>query len=294
MSFTLDFKVEIQDATGATALFTDTSLSYGGSNAAYTDVKHIRLLIGEYTKLNALTLITNPTNFTEFEQYVKTAGAAQTYDNKSLVPGSIFIPQTAPITVISGDTFEDMGYYNPYETWLPTANYTPLSLDAITAFGQTVAPIMDSLYAIQYEIYTNEISSFPAAAVVDNQYIVYGGIVAYNGNQYRTGEIFIGADTHNITSVSGSPKVAILYAAAFKNYFLIFSIEQRFYNLVTKATQKDCVCKGCSMLQTLNLIKLTIDGLKYGEFSQQISYTAGYDTVLSLQNQLTELEACNC
>jgi len=124
-----------RDTTGNTATY-----AYGqNGNITQGDIEAVRLVIGNYSRLNSLTDLNAGDTFVQFTQYMKTVGSSSTINGKSFVVGDIFVPQVANLVVPSGDTWQTTGYYVPQilATWLPTTTEIPLNLN-VTELGGAV------------------------------------------------------------------------------------------------------------------------------------------------------------
>jgi hypothetical protein len=221
------------DTTGAYAV--NNEGGYGSPNLSYAQVGGVRLLIGNYLAMQAESIIAEDAEFIQYTQYIKTAGADQVYDNKTIGIGDYFIPQIADITVIAGDEFQITGFYNPLispSRWLPTAAGTPLYLDGNDLGYNTTGVIPDLILTIQYEVYgILATTTFTTTSGV--QYLVVDGIVSYLGNEYRQGEVFMATDASSVTLVSGTFGVSPYNSGSLDNFQTIYNIEQSLTELNT-------------------------------------------------------------
>lgn len=303
MSLQVRDKLVNESSDGQTGSFTDITNAvsaanpngYGSPNLAYSDIKAVRIRIASYTRIAAEETIGVGATLEQYTEYLKISGSAQTYDNKSIGVGNYIVPQVTGLTVASGDEFQVTGNYNPY---ISPASYLPLSTTPVLLLSSTDMglgadePIPNDIYPVQYEVYYNE-QATPVAAVDEVSYIVTSGIVAYLGNQYRVGEVFIASGTTNITTVSGTGKVARLGSSSSQDFVLLWPLERDMAALAISAKTQYCDCYD-SVMNELLKIKILTDGVKFSANNGLISYSKSNDIIQYCEEKIVQLQNSLC
>lgn len=271
--------VSFWDRTGTTA-----SNSYGqGGNITYADVDAVRIKIADQTTLADITTIEQTESFVQFTEYIKTAGSSSTVDGKTMVIGSIFVPQLTTFTVPSGDTWETTGYYVPQiiSSWLPTATEVALNLD-INELGQSGSLVEDNIYAFDYSVFIGVFSG-TQAAVDGNTYLVMTSTATYGGNTYRFGETFVATSTANIVAAGN---VGIMEATSTQYAVLAFALEL--------AINASVAAKGSSFNQNyydqVYGVKSQLNATQNASASLNVSFPEAYDILLMLTDKMVYLD----
>lgn len=291
-----------QSSDGKTSSYTDITNSvstanpngYGLPNLTYSDIKAVRIRIASYTRIAAAETIGAGATLEPYTEYIKSMGSAQTYDNKTLTVGSYIIPQVSGLTVATDDEFEVTGNYNPYISparFLPAAT-APVLLLSSDDMGLSNEPIPNDIYPLQYEVYYNE-QNTPIAAVDQVSYIVTSGIVAYLGNQYRTGEVFVASGTTNITTVSGTGKIAQMGSSSSQDFVLLWPLERDISELAIAAKTQYCNCYD-SVMNELLKIRILTDGIKFSANNGLISYSKSNDIIKYCEEKIVQLQNNLC
>ncbi len=268
-----------KDITGNTS-----PTAYGkNGNINYGSVTAVRIKTALYSNLVNTTTINSGT-FTQYTEYRLVSPSSAVVDGKTLGVGSLFIPQTAAISVPSGSSWETTGYYcyPVLSTWLPTATEVALSL-ANTEIGlDSGSVIPDELLQAVYEIYYD--TQFGTTAAVNGQqYMVLSGTAVYGGNTYKAGEIFTGANTNNITTTGTFAK---MYATSFGYHIMAYGYYTRLYQLIISYQgiyQNE-------IQDELYQIKSILDTLTFVSSTGNVSYTKFNDLMQLVGEKLTYLE----
>lgn len=289
----LNYDLSQDLSNGQTAFFKDITVDYGvGGNISYSGVKAVRLLFFTFENRQNPTSLANPDSLVQYQQYIKTSVTTSVYDLKTLGLADFFIPFISGLTVLTGDTFNTTGIFSQYispATYLPTNAHNILNLTpAYWGLTDTVFP--DTIYGLQYEIYQDTSPSVLSNVTSGKQYVVVGttGTCGYNGNTYRIGEVFIASSNGGVT-FTGDANLKILTTSINKYYTFLFNIEWRLNLLVLN---KQCSCDKFFSDKICH-IQLEIDALKGANYANWTSAVKALQTIVWLQDMLTQLEADN-
>jgi hypothetical protein len=291
-------KTELTLEDNSTCAFKDTtgqllSTAYAKSgNIGYSDVKCIRLKIGNYT---TVTYPAPPTasGFVQYTEYRKIGGTPEVINNKLFVAGDYFVPQFTGLTTSQTTYWETTGYYvYPFlNTWLPNATEVPLDI-TIAELGQSGTDIEDNEYIDEYEIYYVEINT-NAPAVVGVQYIVIGTpsnanyYVTYNGHRYYAGEVFMGEDTNTITPHLAS--FAKLYASTTAYATMVYSIEMGLNDLIEQQMGKGNQDLVNYTYGEIIKISTKLQSLMYSSKTNNVSLLYCWETIQYLLARINQL-----
>jgi len=269
---------------------TNTQNGYGTPNLARNQVTIVRLEIGNYNNILAQQVKQSGETLSQYHKYIKTKGAAQIYDGKTIASGDVFIPPISGLTIISGDEFTDTGYYVPYispSVFLPTNNTTQLFLDTEELGVPTYDTVPDGIWDVSYEIY-GQPTSTPFTTVEGVQYIVYGsGTATFNGNTYRVGEVFVGDGTNTVTATAS---VAEVQSVSEKVFVTTFDLRSQLYGLQIKALGvNNCGCD--TQVEFLKIYSL-LDMIDYEVFTNAVSFEACDNLLTEAATRLTTLNNC--
>ena len=270
-------EVAFRDTTGTTS-----STAYGqNGNIAYSSVTSTRIKFASYTTLYNKQTLTSGT-FTQYKEYINT-GTTQVIDSKTFVAGDVFVPQVANIAVTG--TWQETGYYVYPFGFLPSSYQLPQSVTG-TDMGLSSTTINDNIWICQYEVYYPQ-QTPTVAAVSGSTYIVSGsGTVAYKGNVYRSGEVFIASDTTNITVASGTPKVNVLYADTSQYFVTSWFITQSLYEIVLATFGKPAKING-DLPNSIVLLRTELEAVNNACYTNNVSLTQAYDIIQYLSDQTT-------
>ena len=207
--------VEIYDTTGSYA--TNNEGGFGGSNIDYANA-YARYRIKAYTN----TTLTVSDTLKARKEYIKTVGTEKTYEGIKINVGDVYIP-TADISILSGDTFTETGFYIPL---IVSSRYQPNPTIPIYLNSQELgfspnSEIGDNIFEIEYQVF-GEIISNPSA-VNRTTYLVQSNGTTYNGSTYKIGDVFTSSNTASIVG-SVSPLNA--------SYFNVFQTSYIAKNLL--------------------------------------------------------------
>ena len=281
MALDVNYTYSIYNSDGDKMVFVDTTPpysanevgGYGSPNLTRAQVSMVRIQFGNYPSIIGEAQKTAGETLVQYRKYVKISGTAQTYDNKVINAGDVYIPFLTSTSVVSGDVFQDLGYYVPYvptSAYLPTTNSTPYIL-SITQVGleSTNETITDLVWDLQYEVY-GVATGTPFTSVQGQQYIVVsGGTAVQSGNTYRVGEVFIG-DATSVTFTGGAT-VAALSSTTEKTFVTDFNLRLAIYNLQSERLTNPCACKEDSDIQIAKLYNL-LDFLSYQQYTNAVSF----------------------
>ncbi len=284
----LNFDLQIDNFDGQTLFFKDTTTNYGvGSNINYSDIKAVRFLASTYDGLQNPSSLKAGDTLNQYQQYIKTSVATSTYDGKSITLGDYFIPFVSGLTVLVGDTFDTTGV----TTFFPP-NYLPTNAQNILNIFTSWYGISDSVfdntvYGLQYEIYIDTNPDPISAVTANKQYIVTGtvGVVTYNGNTYRIGEVFIASDSGAIT-FGGDTNVKVLIASVNKYFTFIWPLKTRLFQLIVN---KDCACD-MYFNKTYDQIMLDIYGLDNANYANWTSAAHALTIINRVNDKINLLE----
>jgi hypothetical protein len=271
----IEFTLSIDQETGKSILFKDTT-----PNADYALIKGVRFQFGNY--LAQQEPITSSSVLEQFRKYLKVEGTPQVYGTISVSVGDIFIPLN-DTNVIFGDAFEDMGYYVPPTSFLPTATNTLVlnsedwGLDEDIIFPNTT-------YQCQYETYIDTTPSTLTNVTIDTQYMVVGnGTAIYNGNTYQQYQVFTAVD-NGVVSFTGSANLKKLDNSRQKFYVFVWELTNRFYLQAINNID----CNGNQFL--LNELNVELRSLEWLNLTQRVNIKYAQTTINYISNKLTQLE----
>lgn len=269
--------VEILDTTGLYSA--NNSGGYNSPNLPISDSFGV-LRVGNYLSLQSLNSISSGA-LTQYKEYIKTAGTIKTYNNKLIGVGSIFTPFIAGITVQSGDTFEETGYYYaPIGTWRPSVT-TPIYLTSENLGLGINDTIIDTILPIEYKVF-GAILADPTT-VVGTEYLVQTNSSEYEGNIYRAGETFIAYSAYG-ASGDFSP-----YEGGYYNIFQTsFNITQQLKDLIV--SNIDNPKPQNEQYQTI-IARLysRIQAMTWNNGLGNVSQTNAYDNIQDIANTCTAL-----
>ena len=289
----VNFSFAIYSPDGSTVNIPDTTPAYsanstggyGSPNPTKAQIVATRFKIGNYNSIVSQTTYTSGQTLTQYEQYLKTAGADHVYDGKVISVGDYFIPPIAGITVASGDIFQETGYYCAKTSYLPTDSQNILTIPqlGISAQNQTVP---DLVWDIQYEVYYPA-HTLPFATTSGSQYMVTGtGTATQSGDVYRVGEVFIGDGT----SVTGTATLSELASTTERVFVSSYNLQgdtnQAQLNLVSGSA---CTCDG-----QLEIAKIynVLESFNYQEFTNNVSMEKANDLLVYCYSLLSNLKKC--
>jgi hypothetical protein len=259
--------IDFFDATGV--YYLANAGGYGSPNIDYSDIGKVRLLVAFYpNQIKKQTL--NGGLFDKDKEYVKVDGEPSTVDNKTYTVSNVFTPMISGVSVPVGDVWEWTGrVVINSDTYVPNNLNNPLYI-SVSDLQQDSDTIQDGIYTIEYEVYENQ-NALPFSAVAGVTYIVGGsGLVSYNSNTYRVGEVFTASNANSITAVSGSPSVFKLYTAKTKDFVLIPNLEDSINRIVIKASNTNLDADVQSEIFSANIVMLAC---KYAAFTEAINYS---------------------
>jgi hypothetical protein len=303
MALDVNYTYSIYNSEGNKMVFVDITPpysanetgGYGSPNITRAQVSMVRIqfgnypsIIGQATKIAGETLV-------QYRKYLKTSGSAQTYDNKVIESGDIYIPFLTSTTVIAGDVFQDLGYYVPLvpvASFLPTTNTTPyiLSIPQV-GLAATNETITDLVWSLQYEVYGISTGT-TFTSVQGQQYIVVsGGTAIQSGNIYRVGEVFVG----NATSVTftSAGRVAPLMSVTEKTFITDYNLRLAIYNLQSERLANPCACQSDSDIQIARLYNL-LDFLSYQQYTNAVSFEQATDLLAFGIVQVSQIQNLPC
>jgi hypothetical protein len=303
MALDVNYSYSIYNSDGDKMVFLDTTPpysanetgGYGSPNLTRAQVSMVRIQFGNYPSIVGEAQKIAGETLTQYRKYLKTSGSAQTYDNKVIESGDVYIPFLTSTTVIAGDVFQDLGYYVPYvptSSFLPTTNSTPYIL-SITQVGleATNETITDLVWDLQYEVY-GIATGTTFTSVQGMQYIVVsGGTAIQSGNIYRVGEVFVG----NATSVTftGGATVAALRSTTEKTFVTDYNLRLAVYNLQSERLANPCACKDDSDIQIAKLYNL-LDFLSYQQYTNAVSFEQATDLLEFGMIQVSQIKNLPC
>jgi hypothetical protein len=269
--------VEILDTTGLYSA--NNSGGYNSPNLPISDSFGV-LRVGNYLSLQSLNSISSGA-LTQYKEYIKTAGTIKTYDNKLIGVGSIFTPFIAGITVQSGDTFEETGYYyTPIGTWRPSVT-TPIYLTSENLGLGINNTIIDTILPIEYKVFGASVGD--PLTVVGMEYLVQSDGATYENDTYRAGETFT---AYSVASASGdfSP-----YEGGYYNVFQTsFNITQQLKDLIVSNINNPKPQN--EQYQTI-IARLysRIQAMTWNNGLGNVSQTNTYDNIQDIANTCTAL-----
>lgn len=282
----LDPKVDLEvSVSGETLYFRDitgttSSTAYSQSgNIAYSDITSVRIKNASYETLTDIqTLISG--EFTQYVEYIN-VGIDVTIDNKTFTAGEYFVPQVSGIAV-SG-TWQTTGFYVYPFSWTPSIDETPLEISTAQLNESASTKVEDNVRLLEYEVYYPQ--STPTVAAVDgNTYLVTGtGTIIYNGNTYRSREVFTANDTSNITR-TGSAVVNVLYASVSQYYTTLYNVYQGLYaSVVTQFGKK------WTDINQLVMIRTQLEALNNMSATNNVSITKSKEMLDFLTDEVAQL-----
>jgi hypothetical protein len=303
MALDVNYTYSIYNSEGNRVVFVDTTPpysanetgGYGSPNITRAQVSMVRIQFGNFPAITAQAVKIAGETLVQYRKYLKTSGFAQTYDNKIIESGDIYIPFLTNTTVIAGDVFQDLGYYVPYvpvASFLPTTNTTPYILTipqvGLEATNETVT---DLVWALQYEVYGISTGT-TFTSVQGQQYIVVsGGTAIQSGNIYRVGEVFVG----NATSVTftSAARVAPLMSTTEKTFITDYNLRLAIYNLQSERLANPCACQSDSDIQVARLYNL-LDFLSYQQYTNAVSFQQATDLLEYGFVQVSQIQNLPC
>jgi len=303
MTLDANYTYSIYNSEGNKMVFVDTTPphsanetgGYGSPNITRAQVSMVRIQFGNYPDIKAETTKKAGETLVQYRKYLKTSGSAQTYDNKVISAGDIYIPFLTNTAVVSGDVFQDLGYYVPYvptSAYLPTTNSTPYILSlpqvGLSASNETVT---DLVWSLQYEVY-GVATGATFTSVQGQQYIVVsGGTAIQSGNTYRVGEVFVG-DASSVTFTSAAT-VAPLASTTEKTFVTDFNLRLAIYNLQSERLANPCACQEDSDIQIAKLYNL-LDFLSYQQYTNAVSFEQATDLLEFGMVQVSQIKNLPC
>lgn len=291
MALNLKYNIVQDMGDGKSIYFTDVTPNYGiGGNINYGNVLAVRLYFGVYANEIAPTSLTANAELDQWREYKMTSLAGGVYDNKSIQMGQRYIPFVSGLTVLSNDTFDTTGRYSEYispATYLPTSaiNVLTRTTSDLGITQQNVFP--DGVYYLTYEIYTVTSPNPIVNLVANTQYMVYGaGTCIYDGNTYRTGEVFIAANT-NAVSFTGGAALVVLNSIVFQYFSLTFNIETGLATLILEMT-KSCKRNDPLWFQVM-VMKSKLDSVKVADIMNKTDAELAQQIILGLQVELDSI-----
>lgn len=291
MSLTLSYDIQVSMQDGESCQFIDNTADYGiNGNPSYASILAVRLYFGIYANEIAPTSLVATAPMTEYLEYQKTSFLNSTYDNKVIQSGQSYIPYVTSLTVLSGDTFVTTGRWAQYTspaTYLPTANQLPLTL-LTSDLGITDTDVFpDGVYYLTYEVYTASGINTGGNVVANTQYMVKGvGTVVYDGNTYRTGEVFIAADTNAVTYTSAAVLV-VLNSLVFRYFTFTFSIDTQLTTLILQLTQS-CNCEEDLWYQIM-VMRSKIDAIKSADIQNKTNAQLAQQMIMDIQVEIATI-----
>jgi hypothetical protein len=303
MALDVNYTYSIYNSEGNKMVFVDTTPPYsanetGGYNSpniTRAQVSMVRIQYGNFPDITAQTTKIAGETLVQYRKYLKTTGAAQTYDNKVVESGDVYIPFLTNTTVIAGDVFQDLGYYVPLvpvASFLPTTNTTPyiLSIPQI-GLAATNETVTDLVWNLLYEVYGVSTGT-TFTSVQGQQYIVVsGGTAIQSGNIYRVGEVFVG----NATSVTftSAARVAPLMSITEKTFITDYNLRLAVYNLQSERLANPCACQSDSDIQIARLYNL-LDFLSYQQYTNAVSFQQATDLLQFGLVQVSQIQNLPC
>jgi hypothetical protein len=303
MALDVNYTYSIYNSEGNKMVFVDTTPpysanetgGYGSPNITRAQVSMVRIQFGNFPAITAQAVKIAGETLVQYRKYLKTSGSAQTYDNKVIESGDIYIPFLTSTTVIAGDVFQDLGYYVPFvdpSSFLPTTNTTPYIL-SIPQVGleATNETITDLVWSLQYEVYGVS-TNIPFTTVQGQQYIVSGdGLVTQSGSTYSYGEVFIGNGTALIfeDGAGTSPLMSVTEKTFITDYNLRLAI----YNLQSERLANPCACQSDSDIQVARLYNL-LDFLSYQQYTNAVSFQQATDLLEFGMVQVSQIKNLPC
>ena len=303
MALDVNYTYSIYNSEGNKMVFVDTTPpysanetgGYGSPNITRAQVSMVRIQFGNYPAITAQATKKAGETLLQYHKYLKTSGFSQTYDGKVIESGDVYIPFLTTTTVISGDVFQDLGYYVPYvpvASFLPTTNSTPYILSipevGLEATNETVT---DLVWALQYEVYGISTGT-TFTSVQGQQYIVVsGGTAIQSGSTYRVGEVFVG----NATSVTftSAARVAPLMSTTEKTFITDYNLRLAIYNLQSERLANPCACQSDSDIQIAKLYNL-LDFLNYQQYTNAVSFEQATDLLEFGMVQVSQVKNLPC
>jgi len=283
----LSFNIAQNLADGTTFDFVDTTNNYGvGGNPAYSDILATRLYFGVYSAQIDPKILNYNASMDEYREYQKTSTTVSSYDSKSILVNELFIPYVSGLTVLYNDQFVTTGRYCKPHSFLPTINKIPLTLTT-TDLGITPSVFPDGVYYLSYEVYVTSGISTGGNVAANTQYMVSGsGTVTYNGNVYRTGEVFIAADNNAVTYTSSAVLVT-LSAITFKYFTLSYNIESQLSVMILTLVQ-DCTCNDEIWYQISNM-RNDLDAVKMADTMNKTDAELSNQIINNIQTTITTI-----
>ena len=303
MALDVNYTYSIYNSDGDKMVFVDTTPpysanetgGYGSPNITRAQVSMVRIQFGNFPDITAQATKKAGETLVQYRKYLKTSGSAQTYDNKVIESGDVYIPFLTSTTVIAGDVFQDLGYYVPYvpvASFLPTTNTTPyiLSIPQV-GLAATNETITDLVWSLQYEVY-GVATGTTFTSVQGQQYIVVsGGTAIQSGNIYRVGEVFVG----NATAVTftSAATVAPLRSITEKTFVTDYNLRLAIYNLQSERLANPCACQSDSDIQIARLYNL-LDFLSYQQYTNAVSFQQATDLLEFGLVQVSQVKNLPC
>jgi hypothetical protein len=303
MALDVNYTYSIYNSDGDKMVFVDTTPpysanetgGYGSPNITRAQVSMVRIQYGNYPDITAQATKKAGETLVQYRKYLKTSGSAQTYDNKVIESGDIYIPFLTSTTVIAGDVFQDLGYYVPFidpSSFLPTTNTTPYILTipqvGLAATNQTIT---DLVWTLQYEVYGTSTSS-PFTSVQGQQYIVSGdGLVTQSGSTYSYGEVFIGNGT--VLTFEDGAATSPLSSITEKTFVTDYNLRLAIYNLQSERLANPCACQSDSDIQIAKLYNL-LDFLSYQQYTNAVSFQQATDLLEFGMVQVSQIRNLPC
>jgi hypothetical protein len=303
MALDVNYTYSIYNSDGDKMVFVDTTPpysanetgGYGSPNITRAQVSMVRIQFGNYLDITAQATKKAGETLVQYRKYLKTSGSAQTYDNKVIESGDVYIPFLTSTTVIAGDVFQDLGYYVPFvpvASFLPTTNTTPYILSipqvGLAATSQTIT---DLVWTLLYEVY-GVATGTTFTSVQGQQYIVVsGGTAIQSGNIYRVGEVFVG----NATAVTftSAATVAPLRSITEKTFVTDYNLRLAIYNLQSEHLANPCACQSDSDIQIAKLYNL-LDFLSYQQYTNAVSFQQATDLLEFGMVQVSQVKNLPC
>lgn len=283
------------DGTGA--IFNDItgqtdSTAYDQSgNIAVANVAAVRIKIATYTTLSGLATLEHGEKFTRYKEYQKTDGELSTINGKNFYVGNYFVPSLEDLTVPTGDTWSETGYYvYPYlSTWVPTAAQVQNNI-SLTKLNQSGSAVYDDIYSYTYEIYeTNGVTTGTISSTYGARYLVTAGTATYDGSTFYPGDSFV-------AYTSGDPIVVTaghcykMYASCDAYAVLSFNTKSSLYQLVVEKAGSSCL----KCWTELNNIKTQLDAISFMSETGNVALGPASKTLEWVNDAIRNFPTCNC
>lgn len=220
-----------------------TTGGYGAPNISASSVTATRLIWSSYLQEQAAAVVTDIESGREFT----VTGASLTFGTKTLTAGSTYILFSGGTPTGSGE-MTTTGRYCSVTDFLPTDVAGDEITPSLAGIDSTIFP--DSVYSLQYEIYTTEYSAGAVTVSGSTKFIVRGDpgdTATVSGVVYAVGEIITSAVNFSFT---GDATICKFYAETVDDdgnatpfYFcLAYYAYQAIKGLEIEVAQATCGC----------------------------------------------------